>query len=328
MDKTSIGNRLKLNYENRAKQFLTRRTPVIMRIDGKTFSTYTKGLNKPFDEGLIEDMQQTAIYLCENIQGAKCAYVQSDEISILITDYDKLTSDAWFDYNIQEMISVSASLATAKFNQLRLRRALLNNQKNFYTELDLDIEIANNKGSRKNKSRALQSNQKIFNETILAIFNSKVFNIPKEKVANYFIWRQQNAVRNSISMLAQSLYSHKKLHQKNTNEMQEMSFQKGHNWNDLDFNKKRGSFIVKVTYANGICINNKVKQDYEIGDLWYQPKSSSGIYPSEKGRLLQYDYNEMDILDWCDIPIKKIRTKWEVVETPMTFNNDNFKEWL
>ena len=78
--------RIKNNYEGRSRTFLTRRTPVIIRLDGKAFHTYTRGLDKPFDEGLIEDMQQAAIYLCQNIQGAKCAYVQSDEISILVTD--------------------------------------------------------------------------------------------------------------------------------------------------------------------------------------------------------------------------------------------------
>lgn len=93
-DKTSLGTRMKENYENRSKQFLTRRTPTIIRLDGKSFHTYTKGLNKPFDEGLIEDMQLTTAFLCENIQGAKCGYTQSDEITILLTDYDNLTSDA------------------------------------------------------------------------------------------------------------------------------------------------------------------------------------------------------------------------------------------
>ena len=90
--------RMKENYENRSKIFLTRRTPVIIRLDGKAFHTYTRGLDKPFDSGLINDMQDTAIYLCQNIQGAKCAYVQSDEISILVTDFDDINTQAWFDY--------------------------------------------------------------------------------------------------------------------------------------------------------------------------------------------------------------------------------------
>lgn len=117
-----IMQRMKNNYENRSKTFLTRRTPVIIRIDGKAFHTYTKSLNKPFDEGLIDDMITTTIHLCENIQGAKAGYCQSDEISILVTDYENLETDAWFNYNVQKMTSVSASIATGIFNKLRMIR--------------------------------------------------------------------------------------------------------------------------------------------------------------------------------------------------------------
>ncbi len=199
-----IMSRMKENYENRSRHYLLRRTPVIIRIDGKAFHTYTRHLTKPFDTGLINDMRQTTLYLCENIQGAKLGYTQSDEISILVTDYDNLKTDAWFDYNIQKMCSISASLATGIFNQLR------NNQKS------------------------------------LAFFDARAFNVPREEVANYFLARQKDAVKNSISMLAQSLYPHKELDKKNQSDMQEMCFQKGHNWNDLDYSKKRGSTIIKV----------------------------------------------------------------------------------
>lgn len=219
MSNCPIMKRMKDNYESRSRTFLTRRTPVIIRLDGKAFHTYTKGLNKPFDEGLIKDMQLTAKYLCENIQGAKCAYVQSDEISILLTDYDKFDTSAWFDYNIQKMCSVSASLATGIFNQLRLNRLC------FIEDGLLDCDD-------------------ILNFTI-ANFDSRCFNIPKEEVSNCFVARQRDAVRNSIQMLAQSLYSHKELEKKNQTDLQEMCFQKGHNWNDLSIGKKRGSFIVK-----------------------------------------------------------------------------------
>ena len=223
MSNCPIMKRMKDNYESRSRTFLTRRTPVIIRLDGKAFHTYTKGLNKPFDEGLIKDMQLTAKYLCENIQGAKCAYVQSDEISILLTDYDKFDTSAWFDYNIQKMCSVSASLATGIFNQLRLKR-----------NVGSDFDYADNK--------YLHSDY--LNES-LAFFDSRCFNIPKEEVSNCFVARQRDAVRNSIQMLAQSLYPHEELKKKNQTDLQEMCFQKGHNWNDLSIGKKRGSFIVK-----------------------------------------------------------------------------------
>lgn len=111
----SIMQRMKENYEVRSRHYLTRRMPVILRIDGKTFHTYTRGLDKPFDEGLMEDMVETTKHLCREIQGAKCGYTQSDEISILITDYDNLKTDAWFDYNVQKMCSVGASMTASFF---------------------------------------------------------------------------------------------------------------------------------------------------------------------------------------------------------------------
>ena len=220
MKNCPIMQRMKNNYESRSKTFLTRRTPVIMRIDGKAFHTYTRGLEKPFDDGLINDMEQTMLFLCKNIQGAKLGYHQSDEISILITDYDKLTTDAWFDYNVQKMTSISASLATAIFNQLRAQRS-------FNESIDL----------------GLSSVDSVFLN--LANFDSRVFNIPKEEVSNYFLARQKDAIKNSIAMLAQSMYCQKELHGKSGNQMQEMCFQKGENWNDLDANKKRGAICIK-----------------------------------------------------------------------------------
>jgi len=131
--KDQLGDRMKSFYEDRTRTSLPRRTFTIIRIDGKAFHTYTRGLTRPFDQGLIDDMNETTKFLCESIQGAKFGYVQSDEISILLTDFEKTTTDAWFDGNIQKMASISASMATAKFNELRVRR-LLNKKGNFYAE--------------------------------------------------------------------------------------------------------------------------------------------------------------------------------------------------
>lgn len=200
----SLGDRMKANYEDRTRFSLQRRTYTVIRIDGKAFHSYTKGLKRPFDEQLIADMDTTAAYLCKNMQGAKFAFIQSDEISILLTDFDDLTTQAWFDNNLQKMASISASLATAKFNELRPGK--------------------------------------------LAFFDSRVFQLPnKSEVENYFIWRQQDTVRNSISSVAQSLYSPKQLHGISTNQLQEMIFQKGINWNDYDSDLKRGRLVKKVT---------------------------------------------------------------------------------
>ncbi len=201
MKKDSIGNRMKDNYENRYRIKLTRRMPVIIRLDGKAFHTLTRGCQKPFDDVFQDTMQCTAFELCSQIQGAKCAYVQSDEISILLTDFDRLATDAWFDYNLQKIVSVSAGIASAYFSDYYL----------------CDGQIA--------------------------IFDSRAFNIPKEEVCNYFIWRQQDWIRNSIQMLAQSYYSHKQLHGKNTSDMHEMLHEKGVNWVDLEPVWKNGLFL-------------------------------------------------------------------------------------
>lgn len=209
--KDNLGDRMKDNYENRTRILLPRRNYTLLRIDGKAFHTFTRGLIRPFDEGLIVDMDLTAAYLCKNIMGAKFAFVQSDEISIVLTDFDEITSQAWFDGNLQKIASVSASMATRAFNEARLNR------------LGTAMKWAE--------------------------FDSRVFQIAdREEVINYFVWRQQDTVRNSISSVAQSLYSSKELHGKNTTDMQELIFQKGINWNDYAPRYKRGRIIVREVY--------------------------------------------------------------------------------
>ena len=255
--KDPLGDRMKDFYEDRTRYKLARRTNTIIRIDGKAFHTYTKGLQRPFDQGLMEDMNKTTEYLCQNIQGAKFGYVQSDEISILITDYDDITTHAWFDGNLQKMASIAASLATAKFNQLRMARSTWEGSDIAgYLEQD-DIE-----------------NFK------LAHFDARVFQIPyQEEVINYFIWRQQDATRNSISSVAQSLYSAKELHGKKTDEMQEMIFQKGINWNDYSPREKRGSVICKF----GEILTNDKGEKYTRSKWKSDPETP--IFSQDKGYL-------------------------------------------
>lgn len=222
MKKDSLGDRIKSNYEDRQRFYLTRRTPVIMRLDGKAFHTVTKKAEKPYDVTIINAMQATALKLLQEIQGAKCAYIQSDEISILITDFDTLQTEAWFDYNLNKMVSISSAIASVEFS-------------------------------------------KLFGKSIY--FDSRVFNIPKEEVTNYFRWRYLDWVRNSIQMLAQSLYSQKQLHGKNTSILQDMCMDKGINWSKLDPIYKNGTFyldkllvtdfnLLKDTCITNIFINN------------------------------------------------------------------------
>ncbi|KKN05332.1 hypothetical protein LCGC14_1088530 [marine sediment metagenome] len=204
MKETSIGNRMKENYEERYRIKLTRRMPVIIRLDGKSFHTLTRHCKKPFDDDFSECMTATASYLLKNIQGAKCAYKQSDEISILLTDFDRLTTDAWFDYNLQKMVSVSAGIASSFFTWKW---------------------------------------QCTYMENKIAVFDSRIFNIPKEEVCNYFIWRQRDWFRNSLQMLARTHFSHKELNEKNASDIHEMLHQKEVNWADLEPVWKNGVFI-------------------------------------------------------------------------------------
>jgi tRNA(His) guanylyltransferase len=241
--KDELGERIKTYYEDRFRYKLPRRAYTIMRIDGKAFHTYTRRLERPFDDGLINDMNVTTSYLCKNIMGAKMGYVQSDEISILLTDFDTNETQSWFDGNIQKMTSIAASMATSEFNRLRMIRKLSDNW----------VEPLEH-----GETAYVMSISDIIN-MIPANFDARVFQIPSRiEVENYFIWRQQDAVRNSISSVAQSLYSPKELHSVKTNEMQELIFQKGINWNDYDFRKKRGAVIGKVEVeVEGGAIRNR-----------------------------------------------------------------------
>ena len=227
MSNDRLGQRMKEQYEHRTRCFLPRRTYTIIRLDGKAFHTFTKSFDRPFDLDFEKLMNETAAYLCSKIQNAKCAYVQSDEISILMSDFDTVATDAWFNGNIQKIVSVSASTATYKFN-MTMNRLLIEGISDDGKESKLHNKLTN-KGRLK-----------------VALFDSRVFTIPDPiEVENYFIWRQQDATRNSIQMLAQSLYSHKQLHGKNTSEQQEMTFKKGHNWNNLPVGQKRGRMIIR-----------------------------------------------------------------------------------
>lgn len=234
-NKLTLGERMKEFYEKRTRQYLTRRTPVIIRLDGKAFHTYTKGLKRPFDEGLMEDMAETTRFLCQEIQGVKCGYTQSDEITLLLTDFNTFETDAWFDYQIQKIVSVAASIATAKFNQLRLKRMALGRETKVMKNCDEIDYIAKDMVSSTSIST-----------TKLAYFDARVFQISEyEEVVNCFIWRQRDAIKNSIQMLAQSLFSQRDLHKKNGEEQKALCAKVGHPWEDLPINKQRGSFVVK-----------------------------------------------------------------------------------
>ncbi|MCG3203966.1 MAG: hypothetical protein KCHDKBKB_00643 [Elusimicrobia bacterium] len=201
----SLGNRMKENYES---PFLTRlplRLPVIIRLDGKAFHTLLNKAQKPYDLGFTTHMQEVARRLCEKLQGVELAYIQSDEISLLLHNYKKFDSQPWFGNEIQKIVSVSAGYASAALTVFMGREA---------------------------------------------IFDARVFVLPEDEVNNYFLWRQQDAERNSLQMLAQSLYSHKDLLGQDSQKLHDLIHAKNLNWNDVEDHLKRGSCVVRSEFYN------------------------------------------------------------------------------
>ena len=205
-----LGNRMKV-YENEFKTFLPTKNYYIIRIDGRSFSNYCKGLEKPYDEGLMKLMDKVTESLCNEIQGVKLGYTQSDEISILFTDLDNDRAQLWFGGNVQKMTSISASVATSTFNSFR-----------------------NETIPKINKD---------------AHFDSRVFVLRSEiEIFNYFYWRYLDCVRNSVSLLAQNYYSHKQLYKKSQYEQKELIKEKGDDWENHSNRFKYGGLCTKQYY--------------------------------------------------------------------------------
>lgn len=201
-DNSALGDRMK-RYEATTRALLPRRTYSVLRVDGRAFHSYLRGATKPFDETFTTDMDAVAEALCTEIAGARFAYTQSDEISILSTDFGSHNTEPWFGGVIAKQLTIAASLATAVLNERR-------------------------PGAR-------------------ALFDARVFTISDPvEVANYFLWRQRDAVRNSISMAAQAHFPHKRLHGVNSGRMQELLWSEaGVNWNDFPDGCKRGRVAVR-----------------------------------------------------------------------------------
>lgn len=232
--KNALTDRMKNNYEKRFHYELVRRTYTLLRIDGHCFSKFTKKFNKPFDLGLINDFVEVTKYLCKHIQGAKFGYCQSDEISILITDFDTIETHAWFDYDVQKMCSIAASMATKVFNKAIITRAI--KDENDANKIKTAIELMQ-----------------------LAEFDARFFQIPDRiEVENYFISRQKDCSRNSISSVAQNLYRNQKvLSGKNSDTLKQMIIDKGENWDNLPISCKYGQVIVKEGYYKGDSLRTR-----------------------------------------------------------------------
>lgn len=245
-----LGDRMKA-YENVERRYFMRRQPLIVRLDGVHFHSYTKGFTKPYYGPFRAAMQYTMESLCKEIEGCKLGYTQSDEITLLLTDDDTIKTQAWFGKNLQKIVSVSASLATYYFDRHVADIT--------YEDKECLEPLAK---ARKNK---------------VACFDSRAFLVPREEVLNVFEWRQQDCTRNAIEAAGQAYFSHKKLHGKSCNEIQEMLFQKGVNFNDYPVWYKRGVCAIKkpqqITTPKGeSIIRDKWILDFEIPIFHQHPE--------------------------------------------------------
>lgn len=226
----SLGDRIK-RYEETYQYKLTPRSCLFIRLDGKAFHTFTRTCEKPFDQNIIDTMVYAAEQTAAEMQGFKLAYIQSDECTFMLTDFDTLQTQGWFGYELSKILSVSASLFTAHFN------------KHYFWMYRDDYTPA--------------------------VFDSRAFIVPKEDAANVFIWRQKDWVRNSVQMLARAHFSHKQLDRKSIPEIHEMLHTKGINWAHLDPQLKNGTFIysdfskghIEVDYTT---LNKYLSPDAEI----------------------------------------------------------------
>ena len=251
-----LGIRMKTFYEEIPKTKLMRRTPVAIRIDGKAFHTFTRGFQKPFDEVLIKSMQETMKYLCENIQNCIFGFTQSDEITLILVDYQTLTTEAWFDYQVQKLCSISASMATMAFNKFFYENVF---QYNGMASMDM----SNKKYPYKEiYAKAIEKG---------AMFDARCFNIPKEEVTNLIYWRQLDASRNSVQMVGQAYFSQEELQDKSCSDIQDMLMTKGVNWNDLPTYQKRGSCCVKnkiFIESNGVTADVYLRDTSKSKNKW------------------------------------------------------------
>ena len=259
----SLGDRMK-RYEAASKTSLTSRMPVIIRLDGCHFHTFCRGFRKPFDALMVKTMQSTMKYLCENIQGCVLGYTQSDEITLVLIDYKRHNSSSWFDNEVQKICSVSAALATYAFNKYFNDYYLEQlAEKSESDEYDLVYDTARRKG---------------------AYFDSRVFNVPREDVANCVYWRQKDAERNSINSLAQSMFSHKSLQGLKLKEtLTKIEQEGGVIWGELPTTQKRGCCAIKertldVAENSKWVIDNEIPRFIDTGRAYVEDL----VYPADE----------------------------------------------
>jgi tRNA(His) 5'-end guanylyltransferase len=266
-DSTALGDRMK-GYEAAARHELPRRTYTICRVDGRAFHSYLRQAEKPFDQIFMNQMDHVASALCEEMMGAAFAYAHSDEISVLLTDFGSVHAEPWFGGTVQKMASIAAATATAVLNRDR------------YSD---------------------------YARFSLATFDARVFTIPDPvEVANYFVWRQRDCVRNSVAMAAQAHFSHKRLHGLNGGQMQELLWsEKGINWNDYPDGAKRGRVCQRLTAPESVAYTDKRTQvEHTVEAVRSHWESSAAPhFKAEAGSFLADAIPAMPSLQSADLPV-------------------------
>lgn len=214
MSKDSLGDRMKTQYEDRFRTLLPRRVYTILRLDGRAFHTYARRAERPFDARLMHSLNLTGLALAREVMGMEFGYLQSDELSFLLTDFHTIHTEAWFDGNVQKIVSVAASIATAAFARSPF---------------------------------AQEHGPATFDARVFCLAD------PVE-VTNYFIWRQKDWERNSLQMLARAHFSHKALHGKKRADLHDMLHEKGINWTQCTEEQKEGRLLVRDAAGRGIIL--------------------------------------------------------------------------
>ena len=249
-DGTPLGDRMK-RLEAATRAVLPRRCYTICRVDIRAAHSYLRGADRPYDYAFMADMDATAAALCQEISGAVFAYTQSDEISVLVTDFGSLTTEPWFGGVVQKVCSIAAATATLALNARR---------------------PAGPGGG--------------------AMFDARVFPITDPvEVANYFIWRQRDAVRNSITMAAQSVFSHKRLEGVNGDQKQELLLaEAGINWNDYPDGAKRGRVAVRKSGEREVTFTHKrtgAEQTVSAVRSWWETGPAPHFTVQDNGFLAE-----------------------------------------
>lgn len=218
-EKDPLGARMKECYENQTRTYLPEKTYSLVRLDGRSFHVYTRGLERPYDSGLLKAMGETMSYLCHEVSNCRLGYCQSDEISLLLVDFLDQKTQAFFGGNVQKIASVCASMATAYFNSIY---------------------------------------QHPLRPRMLATFDARVFTIPTQiEASNYFLWRQKDAKRNAVSMIGQAHLSPRELHGLSTREITERLEKSGISLSSFPETFLSGQIVERVSVLKPVEYTNK-----------------------------------------------------------------------